>query len=180
MLVSPREEWSTIATEYSTAGRIYRSFLVPLAAIGPAAATLGTIVFGVRATLLAGTYSMPVMDALATGIFDYLLSLAGVYLLGLAINALAPTFGGHRNPVQALKVAAYGSTPYWVGGICAIIPKLAILGVLVSLYSFRLLAIGLPAVMKAPRDKTVPYAVAVAVAAILIMLLARAIPSLLI
>jgi hypothetical protein len=64
--------------------------------------------------------------------------------------------------------------------VCAIIPKLTILGVLVSLYSFRLWALGLHPVMKAPRDRTAPYAVAVAVAAILIVLLARAIPSLLI
>jgi hypothetical protein len=156
MLVSPAEEWGAIASEYSTTGRMYRGFLVPLAAIGPAAATLGTIVFGVHATLLAGTYSMPVMDALATGILDYLLSLAAVFLLALAIDALAPTFGGQRNPVQALKVAAYGSTPYWLGGVCAIIPKLTILGVLVSLYSFRLWALGLHPVMKAPRDRTAP------------------------
>src|SRR2546427_3168851 len=33
-----------------------------------------------------------------------------------------------RNRVQALKIAAYGSTPYWLGGVLAVFPKLSLLG----------------------------------------------------
>jgi hypothetical protein len=175
MLLSPKAEWSAIGAEFSTPGSIYGGFLVPMVALGPTAATVGTLVFGVRSTL-AGTYKMSALDALTDGVLQYLLGLGGVYALALLIDALAPTFSGHRNPVQALKVAAYGSTPYWLGGVCAIIPKLSPLGLLLGLYTFWLFALGLAIVMKAPRDKAVAYTVVVAIAGVLLALLTRAIP----
>src|SRR2546427_13055569 len=69
-----------------------------------------------------------------------------------------------RNRVQALKIAAYGSTPYWLGGVLAVFPKLSLLGAAVALYSIRLFAAGLPPVMKAPRDKTAAFTLLVRLA----------------
>jgi len=177
LLLTPNQEWTTIAGEFATAGPIYGRFLVPLVAIGPGAAMIGTLAFGVRSTLGAGTYPMPALDAITDGVLQYLLGLVGVYALALVIDMLAPMFSAQRNPVQALKVAAYASTPYWLGGIFAIIPKLSPLGLLMGLYSFRLLALGLPTVMKAPRDRTGAYTLTVAIASVLIALLARALPG---
>src|SRR3989442_14134211 len=48
LMLTPNQEWPTIAAEFTTPGPIYGRFLLPMAAIGPVAATLGTVVFGVR------------------------------------------------------------------------------------------------------------------------------------
>ena len=40
---------------------------------------------------------MPITGALVIAVVSYLLSLAGVFLLGLIINALAPSFGSVAN-----------------------------------------------------------------------------------
>src|SRR3989442_15970746 len=127
-----------------------------MAAIGPVAATLGTVVSGER-NGIGGTYTMSAMDAVTGGVLEYALSLVGVYLFAVLIGTLATALGGQRNRVQALKIAAYGSTPYWLGGVLAVFPKLALLGAAFGLYSIRLFAAGLPPVMKAPRDKTAAF-----------------------
>lgn len=88
--------------------------------------------------------------------------------MALIVDALAPTFGGTKSQIQALKLMAYGSTASWVAGIFLIIPALSILALVGSLYSLYLLFIGLPVMMKSPQDKSVGYTVAVIVAAIVV------------
>lgn len=179
LIVQPTAEWAAIAGEFSTAGPIYRRYLIPMAAIGPLAATVGALVFGVRTNLssLGETYSVTAADAITSGVLDYGLSLAGVFALALLIELLAGALGGNANRVQALKVAAYGGTPYWLGGVLALIPKLAPLGLLFGLYSIRLFAVGLPPVMKVPREKNAAATLLVSMAAIIVVVVVSAITS---
>ena len=65
----PTEEWNTIAGEFTTAAPIYVRFLLPMAAIGPVAATLGTVVSGER-NGIGGTYTMSAMDAVTGGVLE--------------------------------------------------------------------------------------------------------------
>ncbi len=95
-------------------------------------------------------------------ILSYVLSLVMVFVLGLVIDALAPSFGGEKNPLQAFKLAAYSSTAAWVAGIFGIFPALGILGLL-GLYSLYLLYIGLPKLMKSPADKSLGYTAVVVI-----------------
>jgi len=46
-------------------------------------------------------------------------------VVALIVDTLAPSFGGERNRVQALKAVAYSSTAYWVASIISIIPASA-------------------------------------------------------
>jgi hypothetical protein len=109
-------------------------------------------------------------SALTGAIIGYVLTLVGTYVLALIIDALAPTFDGQRNQIQALKVAAYSSTAAWLAGIFALIPLLGFLG-LVGLYSLYLLYLGLPVLMKTPREKALPYTAVVILAAIVLFII---------
>src|SRR5205807_53481 len=83
-----------------------------MAAIGPIAATIGGIVFGERGSLLTfGTVPMSAGTAVQAGVLEYVLNLVGVYALAMAIDVIGGSVGAQRNRVQALKVAAYASTP---------------------------------------------------------------------
>src|SRR2546425_683377 len=75
-------------------------------------------------------------------------------------NALAPSFGGQKNQVQALKVSAYSSTAAWVVGVVGIFPNVGILAIL-GLYSLYLLWAGLPVCMKSPKEKATAYTIVV-------------------
>ena len=77
--------------------------------------------------------------------------------------------------MQALKVAAYGSTPYWLAGVFAVFPRIEPLGMLLGLWSVRLFAAGLSPVMKAPRDKSAAFTLLTSIAAGLIVLVITAI-----
>ncbi len=166
ILLHPKEQWRVIDGEPETVGGLYRKYIVPLAAIGPVAAFIGWSVFGLRVPFV-GRYRMPVGTALASGIVRYVLALVGVFIVALIIDALAPRFGGTSNRIQALKIAAYGSTAAWLAGAFSLIPALAVLGIL-GLYSLYLVYVGLPILMKAPPEKAAVYTAAVVAAAIVV------------
>ena len=175
ILLSPQTEWDVIAEEPTTTAELYTKYIAPLAAIGPVAQFIGFSVFGI--SLPGPNYRVPIGAGLTSAIVSYVLALAGTYVLALIIDALAPTFNGQRNQVQALKVAAYSSTAYWLAGIFALLPALWILGLL-GLYSVYLLYLGLPVLMKTPRDRALVYTGVVIIAAIVLGIIISAIANL--
>ncbi|MES2288385.1 MAG: Yip1 family protein [Pseudomonadota bacterium] len=166
ILLSPKTEWPRIEAEPTTVADIYKSHVIPLAAIGPVANLIGSTVFGVGAFGI--TYRPSIMSALSTAVVGYVVTLVMVYVFSLVINALAPQFGAVKNQTAAFKVAAYGATASWIAGIFGILPALSILGILGGLYSLYLIFLGLPVLMKAPEDKAVGYTAVV----ILVMIVA--------
>jgi uncharacterized membrane protein len=107
--------------------------------------------------------------ALGMLVYQLVMSVVAVFLLGFIIDVLAPTFGGQKNFNQAVKVAAYSYTAGWLGGVLGIIPWVGwILGLVVSLYGIYLLYLGLPKVMKNPQEKSVAYTVVVIIVAIVV------------
>ena len=162
ILLSPRTEWPVIDAEPATVASLYTGYIMPLAAIGPIATVIGFAVFGITVPLGGTIYRVPLGSAITSAIVTYVLTLVGVYVLSLIIDALAPTFGGTKNPIQALKVATYSSTAAWVAGIFALMPGLRMLSLL-GLYSIYLLYLGLPVLMKATKDRAVAYTVLVVV-----------------
>ena len=172
ILLSPRSEWAVIDSEPATVGSLYTGYIVPLALIPCVAGFIGLSVFGYN--IMGTTIKLSIASGLEAAIVRYVLALVGTYVLALIIDALAPTFGGTKNPIAALKVAAYSSTASWVAGVFAILPVLAALGIL-GLYSLYLLYLGLPALMKSPADKSLGYTAVVIVAAIVLFAIAGAI-----
>jgi hypothetical protein len=162
ILLKPQQEWQTISGETTTIPELYRTYIVILAAIGPVASVIGMSVVGI-----AGSFRIPITSSIASAVAHYILTLVGVYILALIIDALAPTFLGEKNINQAFKVATYSYTPGWLVGIFTIIPALSILGIL-GLYGLYLLYLGLPVLMKSPQEKSVGYTIAIIVAAIII------------
>ncbi|MBA3443811.1 MAG: YIP1 family protein [Gemmatimonadales bacterium] len=173
ILLSPKTEWEVIDAEPATATELYTRYIAPLAAIGPISQLIGYSVFGITVPFV-GTYRVPIGSAITQAIVTYILTLAGTYILALIIDALAPTFNGQRNQIQALKLAAYSLTASWVAGIFALIPGLRIL-TLLGLYSLYLLYLGLPVLMKAPREKALGYTAVVIIAAIILSMVIGAI-----
>ena len=173
MILSPRTEWQVIDGESATVGQLYMSYIIPLSAIPPIATFIGMAVFGISLPLI-GTYRVPMMTALTSAITSYILGLAAVYVLALIIDALAPTFDGQKNPIQALKVSAYSATASWLAGIFALIPGFRLFGIL-GLYSLFLLYLGLPVLMKSPKEKAVGYTVVVIVCAVVLFWIVNAV-----
>lgn len=155
LLLTPREEWARIDAEPMTVRDIMTRWAAPLAAIGPVATLIGMQLFGFR--VFGIVYRPPIGTSIATAVVSYITALVGVYALALIIDNIAPQFGAQRNRVQATKAAVFSFTAAWLAGIFAIIPQLGVLGLL-GLYSFYLLWVGLPIVMRPAPEKAVTYA----------------------
>jgi hypothetical protein len=165
ILMTPDTEWEVIDAEPATPASLYRNYIMILAAIPPLATFLHAVLFGYG--IFGITYRPSIAGALSTGVVHYALTLAGVYVLAVIVNVLAPSFLGHKDFVQALKLVAYASTASWLAGVFALIPGLGILGLL-GLYSLYLFYRGLPVLMKSPADKSLPYTAVIIVGAIVV------------
>lgn len=155
ILLTPKETWPAIEQEASSTGEIYSQYLIFLAAIPAVAGFIGMSLFGIGSFGIS--FKVPIMAGLANMVVGFVLSLVMVYVLSLIANALAPTFGGEKNPLNALKLVAYGATAGMVGGIFTLLPSLSFLALLASLYSIYLIYTGIPVLMKAPQEKALGY-----------------------
>jgi hypothetical protein len=167
ILLKPNAEWPVIAAETTSTGKLYTGYIVPLAAIGPIASIIGMSLVGISVPFL-GTMRTPILSSVSYAVVAFVLALIGVFVLALIIDALAPTFSGEKNQAQALKVAAYSYTPAWLAGILGLIPMLSLLGALAALYGLYLLYLGLPVLMKAPKEKAIGYTAVVVLCAIVL------------
>lgn len=175
ILLTPKTEWPRIDAEPMTERGIFMGWVVPLAAIGPVCSLIGQQLFG-GGSVMGISWKPSLGFSISTSVVTFVMSLIGTYVIAKIIDALAPTFGGTKNPVAALKVVAFSWTAAWLAGVFQLIPALAVLALL-GLYSLYLLYLGLPVLMKAPADKALGYTIAACVCAIVVMLVVTAITT---
>lgn len=173
ILLKPNAEWDVIAGETATPQSLFIPYAVALAAIPAVASFIGMQVFGIGA--FGFSYHPPLIGSLINAIVSYVLSLVGVFVMALIFDALAPSFGSEKSQIQALKVAVYSSTAGWIAGIVTIVPMLAIIAVIGSIYGLYIMWLGLPKLMKTPEDKKVGYFVVSLVVAIVVFIIIGAI-----
>ena len=143
----PAAEWDVIDGESATVPGLFTGYACILAAIPPIALVLQHLLF----------IHWTIIPIIVIAIVSYFASLLGVYIMGFIIDALAPSFDGQKNQVQAMKLAVYPYTALWVAGILNIVPILGILALLAGLYGAYILYLGLPKLMKSPPEKTMGY-----------------------
>lgn len=176
ILLKPKETWPVIEGEAADTASVYSNYLIFLAAIPAVAGFIGLSLIGVGG--FGFSMRIPVMSGLLNMVVGYVLSLAMVFVLALIVDALAPTFGGTKSAINALKLVAYGGTAGFVGGIFSLLPAVSILGLLAALYSIYLIYTGMPVLMKCPPGKAGTYTAVVIVCGIVLMALMAAVSGL--
>jgi len=176
ILLRPKETWPRIAAEPATPASIYGGYLVFLAAIPAICGFIGWTLVG--GGMMGISYRVSLGAGLVQLVVGYLLSLGLVWVLALIVNALAPTFGGSKDFVAALKVVAYGSTAGFVGGVFSLLPALGWLGLLAAIYSIYLIYTGLPVLMHNPAAKSGAYTAVVVVCSFVAMIVLGAVSAL--
>src|SRR5689334_15582001 len=168
IMLTPKTEWDAIAADPTPTQGLVTGYVLPLAGIAAIAGFISAALIGTTVPML-GTYRTPMVWAVALLIYQLVMSVVSVFVVGFIIDALAPTFGGQKNMSQAVKVAAYSYTAGWLGHVVAIVPFIGwILGFLIGLYGIYLLYLGLPRLMKNPEDKSIGYTVVVVIVAIVV------------
>ena len=152
ILLKPAETWPVIDAEPASVASIYKDWLFVMAAIPAVCSFIGLSLVGI-----GFGFRIPIVYGLESMVVRYVLSLVVAFVMALIVDALAPTFGGQKNQVAALKVVAYGSTASYLAGFLSLLPALSVLGLIAACYSIYLVWLGLPVLMKCPKDKAAGY-----------------------
>ena len=172
MLADPAAEWTRIEKESGDAAYLLTGYVALLALIPALFGFIGACVVGAVVPGV-GSVRAPIFDGLFGAVLGYVMTCATVLLLGLLIDALAPTFGGRRDFDSAFKLAVYSYTPVWLAGIFLLAPGLRFLG-LTGFYGVYILWRGLPRLMKTPAARVPPYAAVIVAGACALILLTAA------
>lgn len=168
ILLRPGQEWDVIRHESGEPAFLFLRYVAILAAIPAICGFIGASLIGV--TTSVGTIRVSIPIGLLSAVVSYFFSFVIVYLVALIVDWLAPYFEGERFFADALKLSVYSFTPAWLAGVFLLVPGLRFLTIL-GLYGFYPLWIGLPPMMRAPRERALLYALAVVASAILITFL---------
>jgi hypothetical protein len=150
ILVDPKAEWPRIKREPGDVRYLFTNYVAVLAAIPTVCGWIAWIVVGA-----------PVITGIVITLIRYLLSFVSIYLVALIIDALAPTFDAEKSFDNALKLAVYSATPFWLSGIFSLIPGLGFVRILALIYAAYLLWLGIAPLMRSPADKSLGYAGAI-------------------
>src|SRR3569623_907181 len=85
ILMQPTATWDVIDGETATIGGLYRSYVIPLAAIPAVCNIIGMLLFGIGGFGI--TIHLSPVWVIAEAIVSFVLSLAMVYILALIIDA---------------------------------------------------------------------------------------------
>ena len=170
ILLNPKQEWLRIDSEPTTIGQLYSGYVVPIAAFAALISFVHLSLIGVSLPF-GGAVRTPIVSGLIYALVTFGFALLGLFAVGLIINGLAPTFSGTRDQRQALKTAAYALTPAWLSTVLSLLPLLTLLQLLAGLYGIYLLYLGLPPLMRAPREKAFGYTATVVICTILLGIL---------
>jgi len=173
ILLRPRAEWVKIKAETTTVSGLFTSYAMILAAVPAAAQFIGRLMFRSEIPYIK-VPEWTVGRALATAVVSYLLSLAMVYLFAVIINTLGPSFSSIPHISNAMKLAVYSMTPFWLAGVLYVSPRLGVLVALAGLYGLYLLYLGIETpVMETPKDHALGF-LGVSVIALAALFLLRA------
>lgn len=163
IVLTPKTEWPSIAGEATSIAQLSIGYVVPLTAYAVVMSVVRLVLIGTQLPFGSVVHT-PLSGAIGIAAWTFVGSFIGLFLVGLIVNLLAPTFGGIRDQTQALKVAAYSLTPAYLGSVLALSPVMpTLLQFVVLCYGLHVLYLGLPVVMRAPPERALGYTVTVVV-----------------
>lgn len=173
ILKNPKSEWTIIKNETTTVNELFTQYAVIMALIPAIASFIGYSLIGV--SVMGVSFKYPMMTGLLQAGLTYILGLVGLYVLGMIVDNLAPSFGSTKDLTASMKVVVFSYTASWVGGILMIIPSLTILAVLFSIYSLYLMFIGIKTIKEPPAEKLTTYFVVTLLVSIVVYVVIGAI-----
>jgi len=165
IILTPKTEWPVIEAEPTTIAQLYKGYVIPLAAFSALMSFVRMSVIGV------GFFRMPLLTGFTFALVNFVVGLLGLYGVGWIIDMLAPTFAGQRDRRQAVKTAVYAFTPAAIASVFGLLGLGlgSLLQLAASIWGIYLLYLGLPVLMRSPREKAPGYTAAVVVCVILLI-----------
>ena len=150
IITNPKETWPQIRDEQISVKDLYLKYFLVLAAVPAIAKLIGNV--------FAGRFSF----ALTSAIITYIISLGFLYIGALIVEKIAGTCGGETDVASGVKFLGFAAVPTYIAGILDIIPHspaglLSLIGLLISLYSLKLLWDGVPVMTGVQDDSRIKF-----------------------
>ena len=165
ILLTPAKEWENIKTESLSTAQIYSQYVIIMALIPVISQFIERSFIGID--FGGERMRFPIVNTFGYSVLEYILTLAGIYITALIIDALAPSFGARKDLNGSLKIAAFSPTAVWVVSLVTWIPGLWFVGIF-GLYSLYLLYLGIKLIKETPEDKLIGYYVVIILVMIVI------------
>lgn len=163
LFISPTKEWNEIHRKLQEGKCKVTLLVLVMALIPPVSGFIGTTQFGWKIGT-ANAVKLTHSSALPIAIAYYIAIVAGIFLMGIAIQWMGKTYIKNVEMPESVSLAAFVSTPLLLIGVFEIYPILwlnFLLGLAALGYAVYLLYSGLPILLDVPDGKGFLYASAV-------------------
>ena len=149
LLISPQQEWRTIAQAPKTVASVYLELVLILALIPPFAGFYGTTQIGWQIGWQEPV-KLTTASALPIAVAFYCAILLTIFLVGKAIHWMATTYGAKPSFADCVALSAFTAVPLLLLGFIQFYPVLwlnFLVGLIALAYTVYLLFTGVPIVM---------------------------------
>ena len=154
IVLTPEAEWTRIMSEESERQSLIR-YGVTMTVI--AYFLLFALSF-LTSMMISTIVPFSAAHIVASVAVDFALSVASIYFVPQILAAIAPSFGGENNSLNALKLFVFASTPAWLGMAVSVIPIIGWLAALAGgLYAIYLFWKHFAEALRIPEDKKIGY-----------------------
>ncbi|WP_263078563.1 YIP1 family protein [Endozoicomonas sp. Mp262] len=160
-MTKPETEWNLIREKPPGILQLYLGQIIWLAAIPALGTYYGTTQVGWSLPGSSEIVKLTPESAAWMAGLAWLAMLAGVGVMGWAVQWMSQTFGTKPNLTQSTAFSCYTAFPLFLAGICGLYPSLwlaLIAGTLAASASAWLLYTGLPTFMNIPKEQGFIYA----------------------
>lgn len=154
IMFKPKSEWEVVANEKPKVPMLIFGYSLILVLIPVISLILGYGLIGSKITAIwDNSFGAGFIKASIFFIAAFTAIIGGA----VVINALAPAFKTEKNFGRAMQLITYSFTPVFFAGALFILPLISFLAHLAGLYGIFVLLMGLPIIMKTPKNHQIGY-----------------------
>ncbi len=159
IMFKPKSEWDAVAKETPRIPMLIFGYALIFSIITVVSMLIGYGLVGRRFHSIFGgfTWHRDFYSGTIESIVFILGAFTAIIVGALIINILAPAFKSEKNFGRALQLTTYSFTPVFFAGALYVLPFLSVLANLTGLYGIFVLLMGLPVMMKTPKNSQIGY-----------------------
>ncbi len=93
-------------------------------------------------------------------VIQFVLAIASLYFIPMILAAIAPSFGGKNDALNALKLYVFVETPAWIGMAVSRLPVIGwLVAIAAAIYAIYLFWLHVSEAMTVPEDKKIGYVI---------------------
>jgi hypothetical protein len=156
VVLSQQSEWTRVMSEENDKSSLIR-YGMTLIVITYAIMLVLSLVFNSGMGVFV-SFSMTYVITMI--VIQFVLAIASLYFIPMILAAIAPSFGGKNDALNALKLYVFVETPAWIGMAISRLPVIGwLVAIAAAIYAIYLFWLHVSEAMTVPEDKKIGYVI---------------------